>query len=179
MKINEFAKAKNLKLTDLNKIVKQLFGTIKAELNDSEIEQINTHLATASELAALPPSERKTEIQDLKVIDKEETTNIERTLKYIGITNLKKLNSLYQSQLQQFAVTAARQTREVTTAVEQYNQQAIAGCYQNMAKNLQAVNEEFNAESFQLEVKNAMISGNDIQITEDDIAMLELELDLI
>lgn len=177
MDLTQLSKQLNLPLAKLRALVKKQFGNV-TKLTDEQVKQLQENLQDAASIAVLPPSDREQEINDLKSLDVSSANNIDVTIKAIGITHLKRNIDLFERTLINQIIETKRKVDTATDVIESYAQQKVSQTYQNMARNLQAVNEEMTAESFTEKMDKSVKSNEKLIITDEDLELLELELEI-
>lgn len=176
--IQELADNTKLPISKIKAQAVNMFGTAK-DLSPEQIAELAEKLRDASEIAALPPAQREAEVLSIKQLNQDMGDEIEKTFKVIGITNLKKTRTLLDSIVRQQMIESKSMVDQATDFMEGYMTNKLTDTYTRMAKNLHAINQEFNCKSFSDSIRQ-IESGEVTQINLDDIDLdlLQFELDL-
>lgn len=174
MTINELAKKINLPLVRVKAMAEELFGTTK-NLTDEQLEKITDKLQSAAEVAALPSSEQVIELAEIRAISPTEAHTIERTIAIVGVTRLIKSRDILERLLANDFIRISNNVDMACDALETRVTQRISRTYDNISKNLLAVQQEFTAESFIDKVETKKES----RFTDEELDYMRLELDLM
>jgi hypothetical protein len=178
--LQQLSENTGLSLSKLKIIASEKFGTAK-DLTEEQIEELVSILQDASEIASLPPAQRKAELLEIKQLNQTTGNQIETTIKTVGLTNLKKQRAV----LETFVVQTLGETKQIVDAtaayITNYTTSIIGDAYVQAAKNLHAVNQEFNVKSFEQTL--AKIESGEVTSVERysniDWDLLQIELDMM
>lgn len=180
MSLKELAQKLNITEARLTTVAKQLFKSHfnPSDLTDDQIEQLTSNLQDAAEMASLPPAKRDTEILAIKQLNSETGSQIEKTIKTVGLTNLR--NS--RAYIDELITGTLKDTYDISNKtaefIETYATNRIAQAYITVAKNLKAVQEEFNPNRFDQIIADVK-AGKKVEFEEIDLDLLQLELDMM
>lgn len=176
MNLTQLSKQLNISAAKLRALIKKHFGDIEvSQLTEIQLKELQDNLQDAASLAVLPPAERKVEIQELDILDSKETEKIQKTIEVLGVTRLKKINDLYQKQLVNFAIKTVAEQREVLEVTGKQLANDRGAFLQDQAIALKAVTEESMTGDEMIKKVNL---GEKFTITDEDLEMLEMELQL-